>query len=235
MPRSIILTATNEQKFWQQNHPEKLQPLVQVPATWAERMPKIVNEISNLSMLLFIYNGGRFKMLQLKFSSKLIHSITAQRGLTQKTNLVHSASLANTSCQMGLCKFGRKDPNLVCQQRAAMVRKSASIIAGKVKHQLNLKRGWNSPGMFSNNHSRKITRIWIADVCVKEKNIPYLFFFSIALDVKKYMSNCTPGTVWVAISALPAAVWGTTFRYKLQENPKQANQRSGSLVIGEQS
>lgn len=162
MPQSIILTATNKQKFWQQNHPEELQPLVQVPAMSTERMPKIVNSVSHLSILLFIYNGGRLKMLQLKFSSKLIDNITAQTGLTQKTNLVHRGSLANTSCQMGLWKSGRTDLSLVCQQRAAMVRKSASIIAGKFKHQLNLKCGWNSPGMFSNNHSWKITRIWIA-------------------------------------------------------------------------
>lgn len=80
-------------------------------------------------------------MLQLKFSSKLIHSITAQTGFAQKTNLVHSGSLANTSCQMGLCKPGRTDLSLVCQQRAAMVTKSASVIAGKFKHQLNLKCG----------------------------------------------------------------------------------------------
>lgn len=27
-PRSIVLAATNEQKFWQQYHPEELQPLM---------------------------------------------------------------------------------------------------------------------------------------------------------------------------------------------------------------
>lgn len=37
-------------KFWQQNHPEELQPLVQVPAMWTERMPKIVNVISAVSI-----------------------------------------------------------------------------------------------------------------------------------------------------------------------------------------
>lgn len=181
-------------------------------------------------------------MLQLKFSSKLIHSISAQRGLTQKTNLVHSASLANTSWQMGLCKSGREDLNLVCQQRAAMVRKSASIITGKFKHQLNLKCGQNSPGMFSNNHSLKITRIWIARCLCEGQNIPCLFFFSIALDVKKYMSNCTPGTVWIVISstsALSAALWGTTFRYKSLIRARESSRKTqtkqikegGSLVI----
>lgn len=50
-------------------------------------------------------------MLQLKFSSKLTHSITAQKGLTQKTKLGYSGSLANTSCQMDLCKSGRTDPS----------------------------------------------------------------------------------------------------------------------------
>lgn len=196
MPQSIILTATNEQKFWQQNHPEELQPLVQVPAMWTERMPKIVNAISHLSILLFIYNGGRLKMLQLKFSSKLIHSITARTGLTQKTNLVHSGSLANTSCQMSLCKSGRTNPSCVCEQRAAMVRRSASIIAGKFKHQLNLKCGWNSPGMFTNNNSWKITRLRVARCLCEGQNIPYLFFFPITLAVKKIRKiNCTLGTV----------------------------------------
>jgi len=30
--RSIMLTATNKQKSWQQNRPGELQPLIQVPA-----------------------------------------------------------------------------------------------------------------------------------------------------------------------------------------------------------
>lgn len=180
-------------------------------------------------------------MLPLKFSSKMIHSITAQTGLTQRTNLVHSGSSANISCQMGLCKSGRTDPNLVCQWRAAMAGKVTSITAGKFKHQLNLKCSWNSLGMFSNHHWWKITRIWITRCLCEGQNIPCLFFFSIALEEKKpYKSNCTPGTVWIVISrtsAPPAVLWSTTCRHKsliraereLQENPNQPNQRRWQL------
>lgn len=131
-------------------------------------------------------------MLPLKFSSKLIHSITAQTGLTQRTNLVHSGSSANISCQMGLCKSGRTDPNLVCQWRAAMAGKATSITAGKFKHQLNLKCSWNSLGMFSNHHWWKITRIWITRCLCEGQNIPCLFFFSIALEEKNHIKVTAP-------------------------------------------